>query len=65
MFFDRYDTFWLSQAPHVRIPGGLGVFPGVPERSPQDVLRQAGLREGERRVLDESEGVTVTAWQRP
>ena len=22
MFMDRYDTFWLSQAPRVRLPGG-------------------------------------------
>src|ERR1700689_159682 len=22
MFLDRYDTFWLSQAPKVRLPGG-------------------------------------------
>ena len=33
MFLDSYDTFWLSEAPHVRLPGGVPVFPGVPERS--------------------------------
>ena len=30
MFMDRYDTFWLSQAPRVRLPGGEPCFPGVP-----------------------------------
>ena len=64
MFLDRYDTFWLSRAPHVTIPGGLGVFPGVPEHTPEDILSRAGLVPGERRLLDEAAGVTVTAWRR-
>src|ERR1700709_2216067 len=38
MFMDRYDTFWLSFAPHVRLPGGEPCFPGVPNRSPQQIL---------------------------
>jgi hypothetical protein len=42
MFMDRYDTFWLSQAPHVRLPGGEPCFPGVPARSPQDILAAPG-----------------------
>ena len=33
MFLDRYDTFWLSQAPLVRLPGGEPCLPGVPARS--------------------------------
>ena len=37
MFMDRYDVFWLSQAPHVRLPDGEPCFPGVPARSPQQV----------------------------
>ena len=28
MFMDRYDTFWLSLAPKVRLPGGAPCFPG-------------------------------------
>jgi len=64
MFLDRYDTFWLSRAPHVTIPGGLGVFPGVPERSPDEILSQAGLAPREQRLLDEAAGVTLTAWRR-
>jgi hypothetical protein len=64
MFLDRYDTFWLSRAPRVTIPGGLGVFPGVPARSPEEILSGAGLAPRERQVLDETAGVTVTAWRR-
>ena len=52
MFFDRIDVFWLSQAPHVRLPGGEGCFPGVPERSPQDILSSHGLQTGEVQILD-------------
>jgi len=64
MFMDRYDTFWLSQAPRVRLPGGEPCFPGVPERSPQDILAAHGLRAGEAQILDPANGVTVTPWQR-
>ena len=44
MFMDRYDTFWLSQAPQVRLPGGEPCFPGVPARSPQQILAAHGLQ---------------------
>ena len=27
MFMDRYDVFWLSQAPHVRLPGRRALLP--------------------------------------
>ena len=64
MFMDRYDTFWLSQAPRVRLPGGEPCFPGVPVRSPQEILAAHGLRPGERRNLDSSEDVSVTPWRR-
>jgi len=64
MFMGRYDTFWLSQAPRVRLPGGEPCFPGVPERSPQQVLTAHGLRAGEAQILDRSDGVTVTPWRR-
>jgi hypothetical protein len=62
-FFGRYDTFWLSQAPHVHVPGGLPVFPGVPERSPEDLLKASGLHAAETRILDAANDVTVTAWR--
>jgi hypothetical protein len=64
MFFDRIDVFWLSQAPHVRLAGGEGCFPGVPERSPQDILASHGLQASEVQILDAAHEVTVTAWRR-
>ena len=64
MFMDRYDTFWLSQAPRVRLPGGEPCFPGVPERSPQAVLASHGLKAGEAQILDPAGGVSVTPWRR-
>ena len=64
LFMDRYDTFWLSQAPGVRLPGGEPVFSGVPASSPQEILAAHGLRAGESQVLDAAEGVIVTPWRR-
>lgn len=64
MFMDRYDTFWLSLAPKVRLPGGQPCFPGVPERSPQQVLAAHGLKPGEAQPLDPDDDVTVTPWRR-
>jgi hypothetical protein len=64
MFLDRYDTFWLSEAPHVTLPGGEGSFPGVPEDSPQAVLAAHGLQPREVKILDAANDVRVTAWRR-
>ena len=64
MFMDRYDTFWLSQAPLVRLPDGEPCFPGVPERSPQAILAAHGLKAGEAQILDPAGGVSVTPWRR-
>jgi hypothetical protein len=64
MFLDRYDTFWLSEAPHVTLPGGEGCFPGVPEDSPQAVLTAHGLQPREVKILDAANDVHVTAWRR-
>jgi dihydrofolate reductase len=64
MFMDLYDTFWLSQAPQVRLPGGEPCFPGVPARSPEQVLTAWGLKAGEARILDRADDVRVTPWQR-
>ena len=64
MFMDRYDAFWLSQAPGVRLPGGQPCFPGVPARSPQDILAGHGLRAGPSEVLDAAHDVSVTPWRR-
>jgi dihydrofolate reductase len=64
MFFDSYDTFWLSQAPHVRLPDGEPCFPGVPEQTPQQLLAAHGLHADDTKVLDATNDVSVTAWRR-
>ena len=64
MFMDRYDTFWLSQAPRVRLPGGEPCFPGVPRQSPQEILAAHGLCAGDAQTLDSPAGVSVTPWRR-
>ena len=64
MFMDRYDEFWLSVAPHVRLPGGEPCFPGVPARTPQQILAAHGLRAGQPQMLDAVHDVIVTPWRR-
>jgi len=64
MFMDRYDTFWLSQAARVWLPGGEPCFSNVPVRTPQQVLAAHGLKAGPVQVLDAAEAVTVTPWRR-
>lgn len=64
MFMDRYDTFWLSIAPKVRLPGGEPCFPGVGEKTPQQILAAHGLKPGEAQMLDPQDGVSVTPWRR-
>jgi dihydrofolate reductase len=65
MFLDRYDCFFLSRAPGVRLPGGRPVFPDVPAKSPEEVLQHHGLRQGPRKLLDQKAGVSVVEWSRP
>ena len=64
MFMERYDAFWLSVAPKVRLPGGEPCFPGVGPRTPQQVLAAHGLKAGAAEMLDPADGVTVTPWRR-
>ena len=64
MFMDRYDTFWLSQAPHLRMPNGEPCFPGVPQHSPQEILATHGLKAGDPQILDPAHDVSVTPWRR-
>ncbi|WP_298272813.1 dihydrofolate reductase [uncultured Bradyrhizobium sp.] len=64
MFMARYDTFWLSVAPKVRIPDGEPCFPGVPARAPQQVLAAHGLHAGAPQLIDAAQDVTVTPWRR-
>ena len=64
LFMERYDTFWLSQAPRVHLPGGEACFPGVPTHSPQQVLAAHGLKPGEAQMLEPANDVRVTPWRR-
>src|SRR6476620_365917 len=52
LFLDRFDVFYLTRAPGVRLPGGRPVFPGVPARTPEDVLASHGLKGGPPHPLD-------------
>ena len=64
MFMARYHEFWLSVAPHVRLPGGEPCFPGVPARTPQQILAAHGMHAGDAQTLDAAHDVTVTPWRR-
>lgn len=64
MFLDRYDVFYLSRAPDVRLPGGRPVFPDVPTRTPEEVLVSHGLERSRRQVLDPERGLAIVSWQR-
>ena len=59
-----YDVFHLTRAARASLPGGRPVFPGVPARTPEDVLAAHGMKPGATRVLDASEGVTLVTWSR-
>ena len=65
LFLKRgYDIFHLSRTAGVELPGGRPVFPGVPERSPEELLASHGLTPDTTRVLDPSAGLTLTTWRR-
>ena len=66
IFLDRgYDAFHLSRVAGVRLPGGVPVFPGIgPDRTPEDILDEYGLKPGPKRVLDAAAGATLVTWQR-
>ena len=65
LFLDiGYDIFHLSRASRARLPGGRPVFPGIPPRSPEDLLARHGLVPGAARVLDETAGLSLVTWQR-
>ncbi len=66
LFLDiGYDSFHLSRAGKVKLPGGLPIFAqGREGRSPEDVLKRFGLEPGAERSLDEADGVTLVSWRR-
>jgi dihydrofolate reductase len=58
-----YDAFHLTRANRARLPGGHPVFPNLPpDRTPEDVLKEHGLRPGPMRLLDPAAGVTLVTW---
>jgi dihydrofolate reductase len=64
LFLPRYDVFYLTRAPGVRLPGGRAVFPDVPARTPEDVLESHGLAPDATTILDAAKGLAVMAWRR-
>ena len=63
-FLDRYDVFYLSRAPGVRLPGGRPVFPEVPTQTPEEVLARHGLESRQHQILDAEKAVAVVEWRR-
>jgi hypothetical protein len=63
-FLDRYDVFYLSRVPAVRLPGGRPVFPEVPTQTPEEVLARHGLEPLQRQILDAEKAVAVVEWRR-
>ena len=63
-FLDRYDVFYLSRAPNVRLPGGRPVFPEVPTQTPEEVLARHGLELRQHQILDAEKAVAVFEWRR-
>jgi dihydrofolate reductase len=64
LFLPRYDVFHLTHAPGVTLPGGRPVFPGVPARTPEEIMRDNGLAAGTQQLLDAGSHLTVTSWRR-
>jgi hypothetical protein len=64
MFLPRYDVFYLTRAPAVRLPGGRPVFPQVPLQTPEEVLASYGLAPDPPRMLDARHDLSVTGWRR-
>jgi dihydrofolate reductase len=60
-----YDSFHLSRADKVKLPGGPPVFSQVGlGRSPEDVLAEFGLEPSPRQVLDAASQLSLVTWTR-
>jgi dihydrofolate reductase len=57
-----YDAFCLSRALDAQVPGGRPVFRAVPERTPEEILREAGLRLNGERLLEPR--LRLETWER-
>jgi len=64
LFLPRYELFHLTRAAGVKLPGGLPLFPGMTEQTPETLLAAAGLTPGEPQVLDRARDVRVVTWRR-
>jgi dihydrofolate reductase len=64
LFLPRYDVFHLTLAKQATLPGGRPVFPGVPGRTPEALLAEAGLTSGKPQLLDAARNVSVVTWRR-
>ena len=65
LFLDAgYDAFHLSRTGHAELPGGRPVFPGIPPRSPEELLERHGLKPGPMQVLDPAAALTMVTWKR-
>ena len=65
LFLNRYDTFFLTRAQGVKLPGGRAVFPGVPALSPEQILAKHGLIKTSCQLLDARYGLQLITWSRP
>lgn len=60
-----YDAFHLTRAEGVVLSGGVPVFSACETgNSAEAVLAQAGLRPGEREILDQAGPVSLVVWRR-
>lgn len=64
LFLPRYDVFWLSRAPRIKLPGGVPVFSGVQQTTADEILRAHGLAPAETRMLDAAKDVGLIKWVR-
>ena len=58
-----FDSFHLTRARRVHLPGGRPVFPDVPAHSPEDLLARHGLGASPPQRLDPQADVTLVTWQ--
>jgi dihydrofolate reductase len=65
LFLPLYDEFHLTKADGLHLPGGRPVFPGIPLRTPEELLAQSGMKERDRQVLDAANQLSLSTWVRP
>lgn len=59
-----FDTFYLTRAGRVRLPGGRPLFPEVPACTPEELLASHGLKASPVQILDAEQDVTLVVWRR-